>query len=210
MLPFLKEIQDHDLGDCFTDVELATLVSGTEDRRYALVKRAIAKGELIQIRRGFYCLGEPYRRRPLNLFTIAQKIYGPSYISLESSLSYHGWIPEGVFAVTSVSMQRSREFKTPLGVFGFIRVPADPFYAGVNRRSDDGGSFFLAGPWRALADYVYVYKKDWRGLGPLRESLRIEDTHLETADTRELEEIAEAFLSRRVRKFLKSVLKEMK
>jgi len=208
--PFLEEIREGLAQDCFTDVELAMLLSGTEERRYALVKRALAKGELIQIRRGLYCLAEPYRRRPLNLFLVAQKIYGPSYVSLESALSHHGWIPEGVFAVTSVSIKRSREFKTPLGLFGFMRVPANPFYAGVNRQSDESGSYFIAGPWRALADYVYVYKKEWKGLRPLRESLRIEDEHLETVDIRDLEEIAEAFLSRRVRKFLKSVLKEMK
>lgn len=208
MFSLVNKIKDQISHNCFSDVELADLLPGTDFSRHALVKRALAKGQLIQIRRGLYCLSDKDRKKPLNLFSLAQKIYGPSAISLESALSYHGWIPEAVFAVTSVSAQRSHEFKTPLGVFGFARVPAEPFLAGVNLQSEDGDSFFIAGPWRALADYVYVHKKDWRGLKPLRESLRIENEHLEKVDFRELEEIEAAFRSRRVRRFLKGIAKE--
>lgn len=38
--------------DVFTDAEVIGLVNGTADRRYGLVKRAIAAGDLIQVRRG--------------------------------------------------------------------------------------------------------------------------------------------------------------
>lgn len=208
MSGLLEKVKDQIPYDCFSDVELANLLAGTDFSRHALVKRAMAKGQLIQIRRGLYCLSDKYRKKPLNLLSLAQKIYGPSYITLESALSYHGWIPEAVFAVTSASALRSREFKTSLGVFGFTRIPADPFLAGVNLQSGDGDSFFIAGPWRALADYVYVHKKEWKDRKPLRESLRIEDEHLQKTDLRELEEIEAAFRSRRVRKFLKGIAKE--
>ncbi|MBI2347014.1 MAG: hypothetical protein HYV03_09120, partial [Deltaproteobacteria bacterium] len=63
--------------DSFSDAELMTLLAGTQDRRYGLIKRAIAQGDLVHLRRGLYCLAEPHRRHPLNLFALAQKIYGP-------------------------------------------------------------------------------------------------------------------------------------
>lgn len=208
MSDFLESIKEKIPSDCFSDVELSIILPGSTFSRHALVKRALAKGELIQIRRGLYGLAEKYRRKPLNLLSVAQKVYGPSAISLESALSWHGWIPEAVYSITSVSAPRSREFKTPLGVFGFVRVPADPFLAGVELRTEGSDSFFIAGPWRALVDYVYVHKKDWKDSKPLRESLRIEDEHLEKADVRELEAIEKAFRSRRVRTFLQGIAKE--
>lgn len=209
MSNIIKEVKQKVPYNFFSDLELSVLIPGTENRRYALVKRAMAKGDLIQVRRGLYCLAEKYRGRPLNLFALAQKIYGPSYISLESALSHHGWIPEAVFSITSASAKRSREFKTPLGVFSFTRIPADPFLTAVDLHQADEGSFLMARPWRAIADYVYAYKKDWKGLHPLVENLRVDEEHFQSIDHRELEEIAKSFRSRRVHKFIKGVIKEL-
>src|SRR5258705_210846 len=97
----------------FTDSLLKTMIGGSDHRRYGLVKRALKSGDLIQIRRGLYVLGQKHRMTDVNLFELAQRVYGPSYISLESALSYHGLIPEAVYAVTSVCMKRSKEFETP-------------------------------------------------------------------------------------------------
>ena len=79
--------------DSFSDVEILNCFGGSPNHRYALIKRAVKHQELIHLRRGFYLLSEKYRRHPLNLFCLAQKMYGPSYISFESALSYHPFIP---------------------------------------------------------------------------------------------------------------------
>jgi hypothetical protein len=93
---------------------------------------------------------------------VAQRIHGPGYISLETALSHHAWIPEAVYAVTSASLDRSNEFDTPPGHFSFTRVPQETLYAEVSRvEKEDGDSFLLASPLKALADYVYVHKCDW-------------------------------------------------
>jgi predicted transcriptional regulator of viral defense system len=51
---------------------------------------------------------------PLNeegLFYCANTIYKPSYVSLESALSIYGFIPEGVFQITScTTLKTSRSF----------------------------------------------------------------------------------------------------
>jgi len=77
----------------FTSQETAILFPDSEDRRYGLVKRAIAGGQIIHIRRGLYCLAPKYQKKKLNLYALAEHLYGPSYVSLESALSWHGWIP---------------------------------------------------------------------------------------------------------------------
>ena len=93
----------------FTSQEVAVLFPGSDNRRYGLVKRAIASGEVIHLRRGLYCLARKYQKRGVSLYSLAQHVYGPSYISLESALSWHGWIPEAVHGVTNVSFKKSKE-----------------------------------------------------------------------------------------------------
>jgi len=83
----------------FTDLFLKNLIPSTDNRRFGLVKRWIKKGEIIQLKQGIYLLVEKNRKRGVNLFQIAQILYEPSYISLESALSYHGWIPEAVLSI---------------------------------------------------------------------------------------------------------------
>jgi hypothetical protein len=206
---FIGHLKETIPYDCFSDLEVARLVPGTQNKRYALVKRAIVQGDLIHLRRGFYCLAERYRREALNLFTISQKIYGPSCVSLESALSYHGWIPEAVYTVTCVTSQRSKDFETPLGKFSYKRLPLAVLFSDVERVSSGGDSFLMARPWRALADYVFVYKKDWKNLDPLIESLRIDEEFLLSADVSELKGIAEAYQNRRVAKFISGVIREI-
>ena len=152
---------------------------------------------------------EKYRRRSLNLFELAQRIYGPSYISFESALSHHGWIPESVPTITSASAKRSKTFSTPLGVFSFIFIPVNVFLIGVNQVSTGVETFFIATPWRAIGDYVYAYKKDWNGIHPLIQSLRIDEEHFAQTSGDELSEIQNNYRSRRVKTFFKGVLKDL-
>lgn len=195
----------------FTSQDVATLFPESEDKRYGLVKRAIAGGEIIHIRRGLYCLATKYQKKKINLYALAQHIYGPSHVSLESALSWHGWIPEAVYTLTSVSSGKSKEFKTPLGAFSYNRVPQKVFYAGVERLSDEAGNIFLmASPMKALADYVYVNRRDWAELKPAVESLRIEPEEFESVTSEDIDALIENYTSRRVQKFLKGLRKDLK
>jgi len=195
----------------FTTQDLVTLFPGSEDRRYGLVKRAVGSGEIIRVRRGLYCLAPKYQKRSVNLYALAQHVYGPSYISLESSLSWHGWIPEAVQAVTSASFKKAQEFATPLGVFSYDRVPQKVFYDGVERLTDSSGNVFLmATPLKALADYVYVRRKDWSGLEAAVTSLRIEFEEFEHVNDRTLEALSANYSSSRVKRFLEGLRKDLR
>ncbi|HCO97084.1 MAG TPA: hypothetical protein DIU00_24610 [Phycisphaerales bacterium] len=194
----------------FTSQEVATLVQGSDDRRYGLVKRAIASGEIIHVRRGLYCLAPKYRKKTVNLYALAQYVYGPSYVSLESALSWHGWIPEAVHNITNTSFRKSKEFKTPLGLFSYERIPQKLFYSDVQRLVDESGNVFLmASPLKALADYVYVRKKDWMGIEPVVGNLRVETEELEQISRENVECLISNYSNSRVKRFLEGLRKDL-
>ncbi len=210
MSDFIEQIQRVIPQDIFTDLEVAHLVSGSRDRRYGVMKRAMASGKIINLRRGLYCFAEPYRRHPLNLFSIAQYLYPPSYMSLESALAYHGWIPESVQTTTSVAQRRSCHMNTPMGMFHYYHLQCEPFFAGVTREWAESGAYFMATPWKAVVDYVVAYKKEWRGIYPLIHSLRIDEEQLHDTTQEALAEIEVAYAQQRVRRFLKEVRKDLR
>ncbi|MBL7189240.1 MAG: hypothetical protein ISS70_23175 [Phycisphaerae bacterium] len=194
----------------FASRDVANLLPGSENSRYGLIKRAIANGEIIHICRGLYCLAPKYQKKSISLYALAQHICGPSYISLESALSWHGWIPEAVYTVTSVSLKKSKEFETPLGLFSFDRVPQNLFYAGVERLTDDEeNTFLMAKPAKALADYVYLRERQWTGLEPAVESLRIEREEFQSVTSEDLTILMANYKNRRVQKFIKGLRRDL-
>jgi predicted transcriptional regulator of viral defense system len=51
------------------------------------------------------------------LFMVANKIYEPSYVSLESALAYYKIIPETVLGVTSISSRKTKQHESAWGIF---------------------------------------------------------------------------------------------
>ena len=88
------------------------------------------------------------------LFEIANKIYNPSYISLEIALSYYHLIPESVYEVTSVSTRKTKRFKTPVGEFSYKSLRPYIFF-GYKLVKYDQKSFKIAEPEKAILDYLY-------------------------------------------------------
>ena len=195
--------------DVFTDTELVELISGTDASRYNKLKRAIAHKEIIQIRRGLYQLAKRYQRRGLNLYELANKIYGPSYVSFESALSYHGLIPEAVYSVVSASAKRACEFNTLCGVFAYSQIPIRVFYEGVERIEKNGFIFLIASPLKAITDYVYTNKLNWVGIQPLIESLRIEKEDLKF-ELKEINELKAGYSTARISRFLTGLERDLK
>jgi predicted transcriptional regulator of viral defense system len=195
----------------FTRDQAAFWVGSRGARLDALLKRAVARGEVWRIRRGLYCLAGRYTQGSVDPLELAQRIHGPSYISLETALSHHLWIPEAVHAITSVALGRARSFATPAGLFSFTPVPQRRFLSGVRRVSvEGGGSFFLATPLKALADHVYVQRCDWQSAAPVVESLRVEDESLAELTGQLFDEVMSAYKPGRVSRFLAGLRKDLK
>ena len=165
----------------------------------------LAKGIIIRVKKGLYIYGESQRRRPFCRELLANLIYGPSYVSLEYALHYHGLTPERVETVTSVTCGRSRTFDTPVGAFTYRMIPLEAFRTGMDRVEQDAGrSFLIAIPEKALADRIVAERG--AGISTQRElhdylltNLRIDPSALRELDPVRLQEIAGHYRSRRVK-----------
>ena len=164
----------------------------------------LARGNIVRIKKGLYIFGEKWRRKPYSREILANLLYGPSCVSLDYALHYHGLIPERVEALTSVTPKRGARFSTPVGLFLYSSVPEAGFSVGLCRvELEDGRAFLIAAPEKALADKL----KQGRGLGIrsqkeclayLVDDLRIEAATLGGLDTGLLDELAQAYRSPRV------------
>ena len=169
------------------------------------ISSMLAKGTIVRVKKGLYIFGESQRRRPFCRELLANLIFGPSYVSLEYALHYHGLTPERVETVTSVTCGRSRAFDTPVGTFAYRMIPLEAFRTGMDRVELDGGrSFLIAIPEKALADRIVAD----RGAGIttqkelheyLLANLRIDPAVLRELDPARLAEISRHYRSRRVK-----------
>ena len=165
----------------------------------------LAKGDIVRVKKGLYILGESLRRRPFCRELLANLIYGPSYVSLEYALHYHGLTPERVETITSVTCGRSRTFDSPVGTFSYRMIPMEAFRTGMDQvELDDGRSFLIAIPEKALADRIVADRG--AGISTQKElheyllaDLRIDPANLRGLDPTRLMEIAHHYRSRRVK-----------
>jgi hypothetical protein len=196
----------------FTRAEAGVWLEVSPAALDALLKRAVHAGEISRIRRGLFCLDRRFLATPPNPLSLAQMVYGPSYLSSETALSWHRWIPEAVYAVVSTGLGRSREFVTPFGTYVYQRVPQQSLMSGVERIAENTPhvAYFMARPLKALADYVYTHDCDWCSADPLRGSLRIEDDALSRLTSEDFEELEGQYRSGRVSRFLEGLRGDLK
>ncbi len=123
--------------------------SGAVAAKFLLI-RYTRRGLLCRLKRGFYAL----RSRMPSKWGIANRLYKPSYISLASALSYYGFIPESVYAVTSITSKGTREFEADGTTYSYRTIKSGAFggYKGVVIGEE---TVLLAEKEKALADYLY-------------------------------------------------------
>jgi len=119
------------------------------------VSALIENGDIISLKNGLYVVSEKHRSEKLIIELIANQIYGPSYVSLDSALAYYGLIPEKVSVVSSICSKRSRKFKNSLGHFYYFSAKPDYFEIGVNSISiDNRHHFLMASIEKAICDKI--------------------------------------------------------
>lgn len=130
------------------------------DRDPADVRRQLARwtaaGKILQLRRNVYVLADPWRRVQPHPFLVANQLHGPSYVSLQSALAYHGLIPEAVPVTTSVTTARPAEFDTPLGRFTYRHLRQDVAFGYEPTRVAPDQEALVADPAKALLDLAYL------------------------------------------------------
>lgn len=112
------------------------------------------KGYIRKLIKGYYIFSDLDLSEPV-LFEIANRIYSPSYISLEMALSHYRLIPESVYGIISVSTRRTYKFDTPVTEFSYRTVKPTAFFGYELVRYDDK-VYKMASVEKAILDYLYL------------------------------------------------------
>jgi len=97
-------------------------------RPYDKINELVRKEVLIPVKKGIFVPGPSMHLRTPEPFLLANHLTGPSYVSMETALSYRGLIPEKVFEISSATIGRSGTYNTSTGRFSYIHLPL-PYYS---------------------------------------------------------------------------------
>lgn len=167
-------------------LELLSDYQRPNDKISELLKRR----ELISIRRGLYITGPKMDLPTPEPFLIANHLRGPSYVSLESALSYWNMIPERAYEISSVTIKTSKLYKTPIGRFSYQQLKTPYYSYGIkNIVYSPKQTMLVASPEKALCDKVVLTPKIYlRSIKQTREflmeDLRMDSEVLKTLDTK--------------------------
>lgn len=141
--------------EIFTSQEFVNLFGIDSSHAAVKLTRYKNKGYLESPRRGVYYLKED----PPDKFRIANRLYFPSYVSMESVLSQRGIIPEIVYAITSVTTKATRQFSDQETAYKYFKIKKSAF-SGYGKEKD----CLVATPEKALVDYLYFASQGKRKL----------------------------------------------
>ena len=167
-------------------LELLSKYQSPNDKISELLKSK----ELISIRRGLYITGPKLDLPTPEPFLIANHLRGPSYVSLESALSYWNMIPERAYEISSVTIKTSKLYKTSVGRFSYQQLKTPYYSYGIkNIAYSPKQTMLVASPEKALCDKVLLTPKIYlRSIKQTREflleDLRMDTEVLKTLDTK--------------------------
>ena len=157
------------------------------------INRKIKNGELIPIKKGLYETDEK-----TSGYLLSSSIYGPSYLSFEFALSYYGLIPEKVVVYTNATFNKKKKkrYENYFGTYLYRDIPKDVYWIGIKLVEENGYSYQIATPEKALCDKLYT-------LNPLKNiseletlllnDLRIDFNELMKLNVEEIKDISELY-----------------
>ena len=157
------------------------------------ISELLKSKELISIRRGLYIIGPKMDLLQPEPFLIANHLRGPSYVSLESALSYWNMIPERTYEISSVTIKTSKNYKTQVGRFSYQQLKVPYYSYGIKSiEHSTKQTMLVASPEKALCDKIVLTpginlrsRKQTQEF--LIEDLRIDSELLRTLDTEIIE-----------------------
>lgn len=170
-------------------LELLKNYKSPNDKISELIKRR----ELISLRRGLYIIGPNLDLPQPEPFLIANHLRGPSYVSLESALSYWNMIPERVYEIGSVTTKTSKQFKTKVGRFSYQQLKTPYYSYGIkNVEYSKKQTILIASPEKALCDKIVLTPKiNLRSIKQTQEfltdDLRMDEEMLKKLETKTIE-----------------------
>jgi len=134
-------------------------------------------GKVVRLRNNKYIFSD-FKVENGDYYLLSNRLYEPSYVSLELALNHYGVIPEAVAIITAISTNKTKMFETPVGVFNYQSINSELFF-GYNLIEQRQRGVKLASLEKAVLDYVYLHPEvisleDFSGLRWNKDVLSLE------------------------------------
>lgn len=131
-----------------------------QNTMYKKIQRLEKKKIIQKLQKGKYL----FLLNSTNDFHLANFMRQPSYVSLESALSFYGIISGFPYRISSITPKKSRTITVGQKEFAYSHIRSDLFW-GYEKKED----FLIADREKGLLDYIYFYLKglrtiDWKDL----------------------------------------------
>lgn len=138
----------------FTASDLQRLFNLTNRNSLYKKIRALRSNKIIiSLNKGKYY----YPSKEINDFAIANFLYQPSYISLESALSMYSIISAFPYKITSLTIKKTKSFLITNKEYAYAKIAKNIFW-GYEKKEN----YLIAIPEKASLDYLYLCYKGLR------------------------------------------------
>lgn len=136
-----------DIENLFPDEKIKTVKNN--------LSRWVKLGYIYKLRRNLYeSTTELGWGKDIPDIYVANKLYAPSYVSLETALSIYSLIPDIAIQVTSLTTKLTRRFENKHGVF-YYRSCQKRAFTGYRLMSYESVKVYIADPEKAVVDFIY-------------------------------------------------------
>lgn len=122
----------------------------SERTYYRIVNDFIKNDVLISLEKNKYCL----TGKNINTFEMANFLYQPSYISLETALNYWGILSQFPFEITSITSKKGITKKFDEKIYNYSHI-ASKYFGMFTKKNNT----LIALPEKALFDQLYLASK---------------------------------------------------
>lgn len=119
---------------------------------YSMTKRLVAAKVLDRIANGLFIM----KGAAVNEFEMANSMYTPSYVSLESALSFYGILSQFPYTVTSMTTKKTKTL-TYRKSYEYAHISSSLYWGFIKK-----DAFLIATPEKALIDLLYFASKGLR------------------------------------------------
>lgn len=165
------------------------------------------KGLIERIANGFYKFSD-VKYDEFTLFKLANKLYEPSYISLESALRFYDLIPESVYSITSVTSRKTTFFETHYGRFVYKKIKSNLIF-GYTLLQKDSVIIKIAEPEKAILDFFYL-QSELNNVENIMELRLIFPKLNETIDLNKLKSYLDIFNNKQLKKRINLLINLLK
>lgn len=148
------------------------------------------KNYISKLIRGWYIFNDVFINEN-TLFQISNSLRSPSYVSLESALSFYNIIPEQSFTITAVSTLKTIGYNTPKGEFSYKKIKQNLFFGYTIFPQTKERPVLMAQLEKALLDFLYL-NSNLNNLDSL-EALRLNKGIIKSLDYKKMEIYLERF-----------------